>query len=346
MIAVSIDLRILMKTFFFCSFLVFCLVPPTAAQELTKLQPYSRQLLFTGFTRPVKEMTLTGEVSGKCMEIRLDVGDTVTTPDVVEIDATFILLDLKKNAIAQQMTLHNLELEEKNLARYTKLMQNNSTAQATFDEAVHNTHVLRLNLQSLKAEEKRLNELLQRHTLYAPVGWQVLQRYVEPGEYIRQGEPILKLGNFTRLVVRFLLTYDELNLLQSMEDITLGLVDINSTVSAAIYRVAPDFNEEKKKISVELITRETPAETKIRWRGGLRAQLRIDGKQESTTFLVPFSALISRYEANWVVTEDGTRKKVILLGRSEMGNDAIISGNNLSAGERIVAFPNKTNTPK
>jgi RND family efflux transporter MFP subunit len=309
------------------------------AQELFELRPYSRQLIFTGFTRPVKEMVLSSEVSGKCVEILIDVGDTVNYPNVARIDDTFTRLDIQQNGIAQKKILRQLELEEKTLARFTNLMKNNSTAQANFDEAAFNADNLRLNLQNLKAEEKRLKEMLDRHTLQAPLGWQVIHRYIEPGEYIRQGEPILKLGSFNRLIIPFLLTYEEMDLLQNMEQILLNLPDIDTTVVAEIYQIAPDFNEQKKKISIELITSLPQGLNTAQWRGGLRAKLNIGGKTEADTFLVPIDAIIRRYEANWLISEDGTQKRVILLGTSTTGNDAIITGSNLSAGERVLASP-------
>lgn len=328
-----------MRRFFYLVVIIICSSAPISAQELVELRSYSRQLLFTGFTRPVTEMILSGEVSGKSTDILYDVGDIVSTAEVAKIDDTFIRLDLEQNAIAQKKTLRQLQLEEKTLARFTNLMQSNSTAQADFDEAAFNADNLRLNLQSLKAEESRLLEMLQRHTLHAPVGWRIIQRFIEPGEYIRQGEPVLKLGDFSRLTVPFLLTYEELVLLQDMENIVVQLPDINSAVGAEIYRISPDFNEQTNKIKVELITQKSPAAIDERWRGGLRAELRITGKKEFATFLVPFKALISRYEANWLISRDGTPKRVILLGKSEKGDDAIVTGKDLSTGDSVLAAP-------
>ncbi len=321
---------------------MLCHTSPVFAQELVELRPYSRQLLFTGFTRPAKELILSSEVSGTCKEILLDVGDTVNSPDAAKIDDTFIRLDVQQNGIAQKKIIRQLELEEKTLTRFTNLMQNNSTAQANFDEAAFNADNLRLNLQNLKAEETRLREMLKRHTLHAPLGWRVMQRYIEPGEYIRQGEPVLKFGNFERLIIPFLLTFEEIDLLQNMKTIHLNLPDINASVPAEIYQIAPDFNEQKKKIRIELITSTTSEPEVVQWRGGLRAKLKITGKTESDTFLIPFTALIGRYEANWLISEDGTQKRVILLGKSATEGDAIITGENLSAGERVVASPTMT----
>ena len=311
-----------------------------AAQETVTLQPHARELLFTGFTRPVVKMTLAAEVSGKCREMHVDVGDIVPEDGVVtEIDDIFVRLDLTKNRIERQKTVRQLELEEKNLSRYTSLIQENSTAQAIYDEALQNTQVLKLTLQGLQAENNRLEELLTRHTLRAPKGWRVIERHIEPEEYIRQGDPILELGNFNSLIVPFMLTYEELELLRGMENITLFLPDLGRSIAAEIFRVSPFFDEQKKKIRVELRTMVQSAENGHDMRGGLRAQLKIRGKVEDSAFQVPISALLTRYDARWVIAEDGTHHLVMLLGKSPGGDRAIITGATLSKGERILVSP-------
>lgn len=74
-------------------------------------------------------------------------------------------------------------------------------------------------------------------------------------------------------------------------------------------------------------------------RGGLRAQLRIRGKSEQNSFRIPSTALVSRYDAHWLLLSDGTQKKVILLGTTEDGKDAIISSATLTAENHIFANP-------
>lgn len=312
------------------------------AQEMVALQPHARELLFTGFTRPVVKMTLAAEVSGKCRKMHVDKGDIVPEDGVVtEIDDTFVSLELAKNRIERQKTQRQLELEEKNLKRLTNLIQNNSTAQAIYDEALQNSQVLNLTLQGLQTERKRLEELLARHTLRAPEGWRVIERFIEPGEYVRQGEPILELGDFTTLVIPFMLTYAELELLRDMDKIVLFIPDLDMTRETEIFRVSPFFDEQKKKIEVELRTLKPSLGNSNDDRGGLRAQLKIFGKVENSTYQIPFSALINRYEARWVVGEDGTRHQVILLGKNPRGDRAIITGTTLVPGERIQASPTK-----
>ncbi len=329
-----------MRYSIFIFIFVYCFFSSVYAGELVQLHPYKRHISLTGFTRPKTAMTVSAEVSGKCTAVLVDVGDSVGPDGVVaKIDSTFIKLDLAKNTIAQDQASHQLELERKTLARYTSLVSKKSTAQATYDEAVLQAEIHVLALKSLKNEASRLQELMNRHTLYGPAGWKVMQRFIEPGEFIQQGEPIVHLGNFQALIIPFLMTYEELELLQKTDGPKLYFPDFDRSMQSRIFRIAPDFDEKRKKITVELIVEQESSSTVPTLRGGLRVQLKLDGNNENSAFLVPFSSLVSRYEAHWLVTENGQQKQVILMGKSENGEDAIITGKNLASGDSFLASP-------
>ena len=187
---------------------------PVISQELTTLQPYYRSVTLSGFTYPRQEMTVTSEVSGRCEEIFADIGEPVPENGILAtFDPTFILLDIKANSIAQEQTERQLAQEEKTLSRYTTLLNQKSTPQAQLDEVNLATDIHRITLKKLVNEEKRLKEQLLRHTLKAPRGWQVIERFAEQGEYIQAGKPIARLGDFQKLIVPLALTYSELQAL-------------------------------------------------------------------------------------------------------------------------------------
>lgn len=308
-----------------------------AEMELASLRPYARQIRFTGFTRPIQELTLAAEISGTYTAVSVDVGNVVGGSGVVaEIDATFVRLALQKNTIAQRQTELQLVLARKNLARFQNLIDKKSTAQATYDETVLSTRILELTQEKLKNEQENLTQQLRRHTLRAPVGWSVIERYVEPGEYARQGEPVLKLGDFTSLYIPFLFTYEELRLLQEMAGPIITLPDLGNAVAAKIYRVAPDFDDKTRKIAVDLRIAAEEVAANPALRGGVRGELTLSGKTEPHTFLITSNALVSRYDAHWLIAPDGQQRKVLLLGMTEDGKDAIISGIGLTKGARYI----------
>ncbi len=316
-----------------------CFLTPVSAEEIVELRPYHRELSLTGFTRAKAELSVAGEVSGRCTRIVVDRGDMVPPSGLIaELDDTFIRLDLEKNSIAQEQARRQLELEKKTLSRYTTLMQSNSAAQATYDDASLRAELYELSLKSLRNERARLQETLDRHMLYGPPGWQVIDRLIEEGAYVRQGETVFLLGDFRQLLVRFMLSYEELELLQKMTAIVLDFPELNATGEAQIYRVSPDFDAASRKIPVDLQVFPSAPFTASS-RGGLRTILTLVGKEQPGSFVVPVSSLISRYEAHWLVQADGQWKKVILLGTRDAGRQAIIGGEDLVTGETFLLSP-------
>jgi len=329
--------------------MLFPLCAVAAAEETIQLQPYQRSLELTGFTRAKAEVAIAGEVSGRCSKIHVDLGDTVPASGIVaELDSTLVRLDLVKNKIAQEQAGRQLLLEKKTLDRYTTLMENKSAAQATFDEASLRADILELTLQDLVNEEARQKEMLDRHTLRGPPGWQVIERFVEEGAFVHQGEAVMRLGDFRQLLVSFMLSYEELDLLRKMEEIILRFPELEVTAEARIHRVSPGFDVKSRKIPVDLIVLPETFSSAVDLRGGLRVTLTIVGKEETGSFVVPMSALVSRYEAHWLVKADGRRKKVILLGTEAHGQEAqaIITGKELAAGESFLLLPADAATPE
>lgn len=328
---------------------LFSLCALAAAEETVQLRPYQRSLELTGFTRAKAEVAIAGEVSGRCSKIHVDLGDTVPASGIVaELDSTLVRLDLVKNNIAQEQAKRQLLLEKKTLDRYTTLMENKSAAQATFDEASLRADILELTLQDLVNEEARQKEMLDRHTLRGPPGWQVIERFVEEGAFVHQGEAVMRLGDFRQLLVSFMLSYEELDLLRKMEEIILRFPELDVMAEARIHRVSPGFDAKSRKIPVDLIISPETFASVVEPRGGLRVTLTIIGKEETGSFVVPMSALVSRYEAHWLVKADGRRKKVILLGTDGHGQEAqaIITGKDLVAGESFLLLPADAATPE
>ena len=183
--------------------------------------------------------------------------------------------------------------------RYTVLQDKNSTSQATFDEVALNVDLYTFTLQKLKIEETQLLEQLARHVIMAPPGWKVIERFTEPGEYIQTGTAIARLGDFRSLLIRLAVTYDELQSLKELKTIPLILPEIAQTVDAALHQTSPVFDAKTRKIPIELIITAPRIDQTVFLRGGMRAELVFKTTSETDTYLVPLSALISRYEAHW-----------------------------------------------
>ncbi|MFT5700877.1 MAG: membrane fusion protein (multidrug efflux system) [Desulforhopalus sp.] len=302
--------------------------------ETVQPKPYYRTQLLTGFTKARQTVLISSEVGGKCIAFHAEIGTTIPTSGVLaEIDATYVHLDIQSNRLELESVKRELLTEKKMLQRYTTLLEKNSSTQAKLDEVTLSADLHELKINSLTNQYQRLQENLARHRISAPAGWTMIDRMVEPGEYVQPGGPIAEIGDFTKLIVPLALSFKELQSLKKTIDVPLYFPDLNLRIIGHIYRVSPIFFETTKKIPVDLIVEAKHHDTIIR--GGLRAELHLT-EQKKDTYVLPLSAVINRYDAYWIVNEDSGRMRVLFLGTTDNGSAAIVSSSELQKEDSIL----------
>ncbi len=299
-------------------------------------KPAMRSVTLTGFTRPRTVMTLVSEESGLCVEVMADVGDAIG-PDGVfaKLDESFVALDLEKNLAEQKRLAANLTFYENEVKRYEKLVQNDSAARRDLEEDVRVLAGAKNGLEAMRIEEKSLREHLRRYTLRAPAGWKVIERYLEPGEWVRSGDKAAELGRFDVLMIPYALTVEELAALKAQGgEIELDMTDIGKTARAKIERVSPDFDPATRKINVDMVIETNGFD----FRGGLRAEMTLDMPDQGGALLAPKDSLLKAYEEYFLIRPNGERVKVVLLGQGPVGF-LRISAEGVSPGEAFLVNP-------
>jgi len=165
-------------------------------------------------------------------------------------------------------------------------------------------------------------ERMKRFSLLGPAGWKVVTRYIEPGEWITMGEKVAELGRYDVLLVPFALTSAEYRALKDLGDtVDLKLTDLNKIIKAKVVRVSPGFDPQTRKINVDLEI----AEGDFEFRGGIRTELIIGLPDPGGAVIVPKSALVKAYEEYFLMSKDGKRVRVVLLGSADDGMRRVTS---------------------
>ena len=310
--------------------------PAARSTDTFVAQSAARRSALTGFTRARSSMTLVTEESGRVESVAADVGDTLGGDGVfARLDTTFIRLDLATNRTDQQRLKSDLDYNRKELERYEALVKTKTAAQSTLDSNVRAHQAALQQLRAKQVEERVLVERLKRFTLTGPAGWKVVTRYIEPGEWITTGEKVAELGRFDVLLVPFALSSQEYKALKEMGDnVELRLTDMDKTVTAKVARVSPGFDEETRKINVDLEITQGDFE----FRGGLRTELVIDLPDPGGAVVVPKSALVKAYEEYFLLTPDGERVRVVLLGSADKGMRRV-TGEDVRPGDSFLLKP-------
>jgi len=294
--------------------------------ELVTAEVAFREVTLTGYTRPRYILDIVGEESGRCVKVNADVGNAVGEDGVfARLDTTFIDIEIKQNGVNQKQVQNRIAYLANEVKRHQELVERKAVAQAALDKYRNDLDQARIEFEVLKVQQANLEERRKRFAIRIPSGWKIIERHVEPGEWVSAGQNLGKAGDFNSLLVPFSLDSDEYRwLLAAKRKISLFLPDQEAggiEVAAAVERVSPDFDPQTRKINVDLIVSKSVPEK----RGGIRTQLTLQLPDPSGAVQVPTAALEKRYEVFWLTRPDGERVKVVLLGDDKNGTCRVCS---------------------
>ena len=312
--------------------LMLLLSQQTAAAELATAEAATQLQELTGYTRARTVLVLSAEESGRVERLYADIGDAIPAAGLFAcLDDTFLRLEQQANQTEQARVRVDIEYFGKQVERYRRLVADNSSAQIQLDEFQRNLQSSMQQLEGLKIQSRVLAERAERHCVPAPAGWLVMDRLVEPGQWVTRGQQVARVGDFSRLLIPFALSNSEYLALRQIEELSLQLPHSGQQVDARIARVSPSFDEVSRKIRVELEVGEGLRER----RGGLRAQLALRLPLPSGAVVLPRAALSQRYEQHWLKREDGSEVKVVYLGRDGDERVRVVSPE-VAPGQRFV----------
>jgi RND family efflux transporter MFP subunit len=330
-----------MKRFLLLGLFQLLLTPGTILAQETVYQAVKamHRETQTGFTRAYRRVVLSAEQSGRIVRVNGDVGDTLEEGQSLAcVDDTFIELELRANQAERKGLESDLTYYRKEVSRIRQLLRQNSSSQSQLDTAQSTLERSESQLEALKVQAQILRERIQRLCIVPPTGWRVIERRVEPGQWVNAGEPVGEAGDYRRLVVPFALTTDEYQALRSAQEtgLRVSLTGSGQDIAAEVVRVSPAFDPNSRKISLPLLLDEGLVEH----RGGLRVALTLDIPARNGAVMVPEQALRQRYEQYWLKRVDGTEIAVVYRGRESRpdGDWVRVDAPGVTPGDRFIPF--------
>ncbi|HEY9878917.1 MAG TPA: efflux RND transporter periplasmic adaptor subunit [Leptolyngbyaceae cyanobacterium] len=203
--------------------------------------------------------------------------------------------------------------------------------------------------QRVEAQQALLEQgrsRLSNSTLTAPLAGVVLQRLVEPGDFLQAGQPVLELGNFSEVEVQIQVSDRDRALFSLGQPVQVKLDAFpKEALTGRITRISPVADSASRLIPIE-ITVPNP-EGKIG--SGLLARVTVSANP-NTPILVPESALETGEASDntvFVVATAGetptVEPRTVRLGQRSNGQVEILDG--LKPGESYVIRSNQPLQP-
>ena len=200
------------------------------------------------------EVTVSAESNGKILDLNLEEGDMVEAGQMIGgIDSVQIVLqirelkermegaksrmvDIKRQSEPNVSQLASLE---KDLARYSKLLESNAATYKQVDDIKDKIAILKAQISAQTQSWERGNssvisdistygiqlaqkeDQLSKCHIIAPVTGTVLTKYVEKGETVTAGKPLFKIADLDNVYVRAYFTTSQLSGMKLGDTVTV-----------------------------------------------------------------------------------------------------------------------------
>lgn len=332
-----------------------------------------RSVSVTGSLLPDETATVSAEVPGRVAKVFADFGQRVRKGQVVaEIDRheLGLQLDRARAALAQALARVGLSPGEEDAApdsspmvrqakaqledakfkfdsaaklvrsgdisqqRFTEVEKAYLARQAAYEAARDDLRTQLASIQALRAEVKLAEKRYKDATVVAPFDGAVSQRYVSPGQYLKENTPILTLVKTHPLRLRA----------EIPESFTAAVrvgISLTFTTDAApgreFHAVVRELNPALDPRSRALTAEARLVENDARLRPGMFVQVRLVTERGAAIVAVPKEAVYTVAGLTKIfVVRGGKAVELRVIPGEDLGGWVEVPGGAIRAGEQVV----------
>lgn len=303
--------------------------PPTVQVETATRQFMASTLLAPGTVLSRNDARVAAEVSGRLSWVA-EVGDTIARGEVIaRIDDTALKLQLKEDDARITRLDANLRYLTQQLERLEQLARQNNAARNQLDESLAQRAMAEQDLVQARVSREQTLYALERSKVAAPFSGQIVERFVQAGEYVSVGGAVARLVDTANIEVRARAPMTVAPYIRSGTPVTVhGQTD---ATTSSVRSVIPVGDERSRMIEVRVSLE--PGS----WVIGSAVRVELPRGEPSEVLAVPRDAIILRQDSVHVfrVGDDNTVEQVPV--KTGIGHGELIEvRGNISAGDRVV----------
>lgn len=278
----------------------------------------SQQLVKTGNLIPFKEADLVATTAGKVAKVNFNLGSSVRA------GATLVQLDNRLKELSLEATQLSIDRLKKDVTRYNTLLAGNATTELQVNDTKY-------NYENALNQAEQIKKQIADANVKAPISGQIVQKDIEPGEYITVGKVLGRVLDVNRLKVQVPVNESDVYRLRNGQPVKVTTdVFAGRTFSGRISYIAPQGSDEHNY----------PVEITIDNAAGLKAGtfVNVDFSQKSNqkALQIPRAALVESIKNPYVyvVTGNTVARRTITVGRDFGDTIEVLSG--LNTGDQVV----------
>lgn len=294
----------------------------------------SRERSFAVRLQPYQRTTVAAELSGRVEEVLVEAGDWVEKGSLLlRLDPRLARLNVEAAQAAVKASEAQLRELTRRAGEAARLFAAQTIPETQLEAARSQAEVQESEMDRLRAEVGRQEELLARHEVRAPFSGNVNQRLVEQGDSVNQNQPLLSLVTLNPLRVRFFVSDLEVGSFRVGQAVLLTVsampgrefwAPVTSVAQATDTATGLFMVEAQVENGDQLLT------------GGAQGSIRATIHHHVETLFVPASAV--RFEGRRTLVEvwdgGGATRRDLKIGAETGGYYPVFSG--LEEGDILV----------
>ncbi|MBA4396697.1 MAG: hypothetical protein C0394_04855 [Syntrophus sp. (in: bacteria)] len=303
----------------------------TATIEKRALKPFIESV---GTLKPGEEVMVSSQIDGILKELHVQEGAIVSKGMLLaRIDDTDYRLELSRaEAAMRQMdaSLANLKVE---FERKDALHKEGLVSRQQFDDIVTRRLLAEGEVDRTRGALDLAREKLTKTKIHAPMAGAVKEKKVTPGDYIRNGTPLLQLTLNNPVKLSFTVTEKDVARLKIGQE-CLFKVDAfpDREFKGALSVIYPNLEERTRSLQAEARV----PNPQMLLKPGLFARVTIYTGAAAEKVIVPVTALMYENEKvkTFVVEQDKAKERFVRLGGKYGEYMEIVEG--LKGGEQLI----------
>jgi membrane fusion protein, multidrug efflux system len=251
---------------------------PIAGYELVQ-RDLSRVVQVSSVVEPENEITIASRMAGLITSMNVREGDRLNQGDIL------VQFDMEEQQAELERARAELDLEETRYNRSAQLYEREAISSAEFEEA-------RANYKIAESEVKLRDTRMGFGTVRAPGDIVILQRYVEEGDAVSLNDPLFRVADLNRLVVRVGIPERDVVHMQQGQTADINIDAFpGSLFSGTVQRIYPSADTESRLVTVEITLRAEQQDQIIR--PGYLARARLDADRRQGVLAIPSESLLA-----------------------------------------------------
>ncbi|RMH70612.1 MAG: efflux RND transporter periplasmic adaptor subunit [Gemmatimonadetes bacterium] len=285
-------------------------------------KPFTNYMNFVGTVKPNKSVTVSAEEGGRLLKLYVDKGDRVRAGDTLAQIEDDIL-----------KATYNL-----NRAQYDLAMVNYNSAKQLYENngGISETEYVtaKFNAEMAEAQKDIAKKRLENTTILSPMAGVITQTFVEEGELVGPGTPIVSLMDVSTVKIEVGIPETEILFFKTGTSATITFDAIpGETFTGTIRYISPTVDPRNRTFEAEVVVKNPGNLIKAE----MVAKLRMVKKVYETAVTIPQDALIETETGKAVyILENGNiaRFRNVETGPTHNGDIMIREG--LRAGEKLI----------